>query len=190
MRNKILNIFFILVCVNLSIADEWHIDKKAGNSVTFLSSTSLLDFEGNTGLVDGYLYWEGDSLLTGKNEIYFEVQLASFKTGVGKRDQDMRNDVLHTGTYPLAILKGKAIKTYRENGMTVVDAACKLTLHGVTKSLNLKAKIEKIEDRILVKSDFSVQLKDYNIEAPSLMAFIKVAQEIKIKVQLNLIKVK
>ena len=189
-RSGLFSLLLILIFVKISLAGEWHVDKKAANNVTFMSSTSLLDFEGKTRLVDGYLYWEGDSVLQGKHDIYFEVQLASFETGIGKRDQDMRQDVLHTDKYPKAIFRGQVQKAFRDDNLTIVDVAGELNLHGIKRRINLNAQIEKVEERISVISNFSILLKDYNIEAPSLMSFIKVAQEIKLKVHLNMLKVK
>ena len=61
-----------------------------------------------------------------------------------------------------------------------------LDLHGVSKELEIPGQIEIKNNEMSVNSIFTILLKDYQIEAPSLMAFIKVAQEIKIKVHLTL----
>ena len=83
--------------------------KSDDNLVKFTSSTSLLDFDGITSNIDGYIYWEGDKIFGEKNEIYFEVDLNSVETGIGKRDRDMREDVLETDKYPKTWYKGKII---------------------------------------------------------------------------------
>ena len=59
-------------------------------------------------------------------------------------------------------------------------------VHGVEKEIEIPGKI-KIENGVMdVESKFSIYLNDFNIEAPSLIAFIKVAQEIKLKLNFKL----
>lgn len=181
-------LILLLLCCSVTFGEEWQVDKKSDNSVVFHSSTTLLDFQGKTDHIDGYIYWEGDSLLNSKSDIYFEVALATFETGIGKRDSDMRRDVLETEKYPLAKFSGIVINTKRTTNQIELKAKGKLSLHGVEKPLIIKAVLQKINKKMRVKSTFSVLLKDYNIAAPTLMAFIKVAQEIKIEVSLNLFK--
>ena len=41
-----------------------------------------------------------------KDQLHFEVDLASFDTGIGKRDRDMRQ-VLDTEQWPKAVYKGE-----------------------------------------------------------------------------------
>ena len=183
-------LMFLLILYSNILSEEWQVNKNKDNQVVFHSKTTLLDFEGTTENVDGYLLWEGDSLFKGKNEVFFEVYLASFKTGIGKRDSDMREDVLETDKYPVATFKGRVFLTKQLKESIFVKAEGTLSLHGITKSVTIEAYLYKSkDDNITVKSSFSVFLKDHNIDAPTLMAFVKVAQEIKIDVMLNLMKV-
>ena len=86
---------------------EWHVDEKAeGNQVAFTSKVVALTFTGTTDKIDGFIYWEGDSLFAAKDQLHFEVDLASFDTGIGKRDRDMRQ-VLDTEQWPKAVYKGE-----------------------------------------------------------------------------------
>ena len=185
---KILTLTIIIV--SSVLAEEWQIDKKGNNQVVFHSSTTLLDFEGTTDRVDGYIYLKDDSLFEGQNTVYFEVLPAFFKTGIGKRDSDMRSDVLETDKFPVASFKGKVVHSDQQAERTNVLAKGELKLHGVVKPITVQATIRRNHERLFIESNFSVLLKDYNIAAPTLMAFVKVAQEIKINVRLKMIKVK
>lgn len=185
---KILILIFIIFAN--SFAEEWQVDKKADNSVVFNSSTTLLDFKGTTDKIDGFIYWEGDSLFAEKSEVYFEVTPATFNTGLGKRDSDMREDVLETDKYPLSSFSGEVIKIKRIKGEIQIVAKGKLLLHGKEKPLTINAVLHKTKDKISVKSNFSIFLKDFDIDAPSLMAFVKVAQEIKLEVMFDMFKAK
>jgi polyisoprenoid-binding protein YceI len=182
---------FILFPV-LLFSEEWHVKKSEDNLVKFTSSTSLLDFDGITSEIDGYIYWEGDEIFGKNNEIYFEVDLNSVETGIGKRDRDMREDVLHTDKWPKTSYRGKINKVNANESTPnkyMVESAGKMFLHGIEKEMIVKADIEINNDMMTVKCDFSVFLKDHDIEAPTLLAFIKVAEEIKLHLNFQLEKV-
>lgn len=185
--------FFILLLLPISIiAEEWHVKKSNDNLVKFTSSTSLLDFDGITSDIDGYIYWEGEEVFGLNNQIYFEVNLNSVKTGIGKRDRDMREDVLETDKWPKTSFKGlisKFNKSENDQNIYVVTAEGIMFLHGNEKEMEINAEIE-IKNRLMnVVSNFSVFLNDFEIEAPSLMAFIKVAEEIKLHLNFQLEKI-
>jgi polyisoprenoid-binding protein YceI len=186
--NKILVI--LIISVSSLIADEWQVDKMGQRSVVFHSSTTLLDFKGTTDNIDGYIYWRGDSLFPVQSEFYFEVSPATFSTGLGKRDSDMREDVLETEKYAISSFKGKITKSTKVKDRIEIQATGIFLLHGKTKELKIIASLKRNKNRLFVECNFSVFLKDYDIDAPTLMAFVKVAQEIKINTSFEMIKVK
>jgi len=186
----IYKLYFVLVFAAGLSADDWQVDKSADNLVHFYSSTTLLDFEGTTRNIDGYIYWEGFKFFGDNNEVYFEVQLATFNTGIGKRDRDMREDVLETKKYPVASFNGKFTEVKQSGNTFNVVVSGELTLHGQSREMDITADIVLEEGVMNIKSSFNILLKDYNIEAPNLLAFIKVAQEIKISLDFNLVEVK
>lgn len=186
MKRISISYFFILIFCFPLLSKDWQVDKSADNKVTFYSSTSLLDFEGVTDKIDGYIYWEGDKVFGDKSEIYFEVQLAAFETGIGKRDRDMREDVLQTNKYPIASFTGSFIKVKKTASNYTVVAKGEMSLHGHKKEMEISGIITFEENSMNIKSNFSLFLKDYEIIAPSLMAFVKVAEEIKLELDFNL----
>ena len=169
-------------------AGEWHVDKKVkDNQVTFTSEVVALTFDGTTDKVDGYIYWEGDTLFEKKNQFVFEVELASFDTGIGKRNRDMR-DVLGTKQWPKAIFKGEII--YHQPDSTahsyVATAKGFFSMHGVEKSMEVPANIVIGSGYSKITSNFIVRLEDYNIEAPSLAAFVKVSEDVAVSVHFTM----
>ena len=187
---KIIILILVLVINTFTHAEEWDVKRDAKNSVKFTSSTTVLDFDGVTDRIDGYIYWEGDKIFSGKNELYFEVDLNTVKTGIGKRDRDMREDVLETDKWPKTYFKGtivSASKTDSSNSYNII-AKGKMFIHGVEKEMKIPAVIKLQNGTMNVQTRFSVFLKDYNIEAPSLLAFIKVAEEIKLSLNFYLQK--
>ncbi len=176
----------LLLCAPLAVhGGEWHVDKKAaGNRVEFTSKVVAFTFGGTTAKIDGFVYWEGDSLFAAKDKLHFEVDLASFDTGIGKRDRDMRR-VLGTDQWPKAVYKG-AIAEHTAVDSTVVAYRVKtkgiLSLHGVERAVEVPGTVVVEEGRSKIEAAFTIKLTDYNIEAPSLAAFVKVSEEIAVEV--------
>lgn len=181
-------LWLIVFSFGALFAGEWQVDKKAENSVVFHSSTTLLDFKGTTDNIDGYIFWEGDSLFSGKNEFYFEVDLRTFNTGNGKRDRDMREDVLHTKRTPFSSFGGQILSHIKKGNTYILSVKGTLSLHGKNKEMEMPVTISFKEGKMVAEAKFSIFLKDYNIEAPSLMAFVKVAEEIKLNIKFKLKK--
>ena len=180
----------LLICSPLAVhGGEWHVDKKAeGNQVAFTSKVVALTFTGTTDKIDGFIYWEGESIFAAKDQLHFEVDLASFDTGIGKRDRDMRQ-VLDTDQWPKAVYKGEIAEHTAVDSTEVayrVKTKGILSLHGVDRAVEVPGTVVVEEGRSKVEAAFTIKLADYNIEAPSLAAFVKVSQEIAIEVSFYL----
>ncbi len=179
-----------LFCLPAAVeGGEWHVDRKArGNQVEYTSSVASFTFSGKTDQIDGFLYWEGDSLSVEKSQLHFEVNLASFDSGIGKRDRDMR-EVLDTDQWPKAVYRGEITELAAvDTSVTAFRARTRgtLSLHGVEREIGVPGLIVMQEERSRVEAAFSLKLADYGIEAPSLAAFVKVSQEIDLEVSVSL----
>ncbi len=183
-------LYLLLAGLSVLTAGEWHVDREGENRIVFYSTTPVLDFQGETEAVDGYVYVDGDSLTAGNPEVYFEVRPALFNTGNGKRDRDMREDVLHTERYPLSRFKGRLRLTAREGDVWQALASGVFTLHGVSCPVEITGTVSRHGKGLRIRSRFSLLLGDYNIRAPELLAFVKVAEKIDIEVTLTLKRVK
>ncbi|NKB69050.1 MAG: hypothetical protein GKR89_18435 [Candidatus Latescibacteria bacterium] len=183
-----------LVCLPLAVqGGEWHVDKKAqANRVEFTSEVVTFTFSGSTDKIDGFVYWEGEELFENKDQLHFEVDLATLDTGIGKRDRDMRQ-VLGTEKWPKAVYKGEFVEhTAMDTTVAAYRVKTKgtLALHGVERPLEVPGIIVMEEGRSKVEATFTLQLADYDIEAPSIAAFVKVGQEIVVEVSFYLKHVK
>ena len=183
----------LLFYINVN-AGEWNVDTQNENEVRFLSHTVTLikdfEFEGITDNIDGYLYWEDDSLFL-NNELYFVVDLNTFETGIKKRDQDMREVVLETAKWQTTNFTGKIVH-FEKMDTTVtayrVNSKGKLSLHGVEKEIEVPGKIIFHSGNIRVQAGFGFLITDYKIEVPSILV-AKVAEKIKIKLDFYLLPV-
>lgn len=179
----------LLLCSALAgTAAEWHVDTEAEeNLVEFTSSVVTLTFTGTTDRIDGFLYWEGDSLFAEKAQLRFEVELNSLDTGIGKRDRDLR-DVLQTKKWPKAIYAARITGHAPDSTGTAYDVQTKGTfqLHGVSREIEVPGRLVMGDSTATVQAEFRLLLNDYDIEAPGLAAFIKVSEEIDVSVNVQL----
>ena len=178
---KSLLIFLFIAYLGGSVlAGEWHVNKDAENEVRFTSEVVVLTFDGVTDQIDGYIYWEGEEMFEKNSQMQFDVDLNSVETGMGKRDRDMR-EVLKTDKWPSTSFKGSIVKHSKiDSNITAYDVVAKgkMFIHGVENDIEIPGVITVDGDKIHVKVNFTVLLNDYNIEAPSLAAFVKVSEEI------------
>ncbi|MGE5621337.1 MAG: YceI family protein [archaeon] len=171
-------VLFILIIPSLLLATEYHVDKSAKNLVKFTSDAKIESFDGTTNNIDGYTYWEGDDILS-KNAIYFEVDLRTIDTGIGLRNRHMREEYLETDKFPMAAFKGRIIKAQKgSSGDINVTADGNMTIHGVTRPIEITGTLTPSGSSYRIKSNFDLKLPDYNIPIPQLM-FLKISETMK-----------
>ncbi len=171
------------------LAEEWQVDLEKPRLAKFISRAPLEEFEGVTEAIDGYLYWEGDSLFA-NNEFYFEVDLNTIDTGIGLRNRHMREKYLHTDRWPVASYRGQIDSVDQIDSLEVpvyrVHTRGTFHVHGVERPLSVVATLVQIApDVFQVTAAFQIELPDFNIEIPRIM-FFKLSKVIRIKVQFHL----
>lgn len=174
--------FLVLIGIynSLIFAAEWQVDKESENLVKFTSSTWALTFDGVTDRIDGYMYYEDDNFASSNNELYFEVDLNSIDTGIGKRNRDMREDYLETDKWPFTHFKGSFQSVERiDTTVTAFDAVVKgkMFIHGVENEIEIPGLLIVENGKMHVRAKFMVLLTDYDIEIPQLM-ILKLDNEI------------
>lgn len=166
-------------------AGEWHVDTQQDRKVEFTSTVVGYSFSGTNSDIDGFLYWEGDELFERDGQVYFEVDLRTLDTGIAKRDRDMR-DVLDIRQWPLATFAGK-VKEVVEDTTEVghrVRTRGPFTLKGVEQEMEIVGWVRPEGDQLSVESEFTVRLSDHEIEAPGLVAFVRVSDEVVVRVRM------
>ncbi|MGE5409659.1 MAG: YceI family protein [Clostridiales bacterium] len=181
----LLFLYFIIT----GFSTEHNVDKSQKNLVKFTSDAKIENFDGTTDKIDGYIYWDGDDILS-KSKIYFEVDLRTIDTGIGLRNRHMREDYLETDKYPMTNFKGKLIKAEKaSSGGYNVTAEGDMFIHGVTRPLTINATMTPSGNGFRIKSNFEVKLSDYKIPIPQLM-FLKISEIMKLQLDFFTKKVK
>ena len=180
-------LMLLALAVGPAGAGEWHVDGTAANEIEFTSEVIALTFSGVSDKVDGYFYWEGGKPFEREGQVYFEVDVRSLDTGIGKRDRDMR-DVLGAKKWPMATYKARVVGVAADTAGAGFRVRTKgaFSLHGVERELEIDGLVRREGEALIATSEFTVRLTDHQIEAPSLAAFVKVSDEVAVRVEIHL----
>lgn len=146
--------------------------------VVFEASTALEQIEPVNNEVAGII-----DAATG--DVVFEVLIRSFKFNKALMQEHFNENYLESDRYPRALFKGKITglnKTgFLKNGSYAVSVNGKLTIHGVTQSINIPASVKTDNGKLHVSAIFKIKPEDFNIGIPSLVRD-KVAQVVTVRV--------
>ena len=98
-----------------------------------------------------------------------------------KIESTMRGEVLETSKYPEMVFRSDSISATKTNeGSYRANISGELSLHGVTKPLNINARLEFGDQILRARGTFSIKQTSFNIKPPSVGAgTIKVKDELK-----------
>jgi polyisoprenoid-binding protein YceI len=163
-----------------------------GTVVVFKSRAPMEKFEGKTSRVSGWLEVDPDDL-TAPFRLEVTVDLASFDTGMSKRNEHMRDNHLETDKYPTAVFTGGELApgsatVIPVGGSATVQLIGILDLHGVAREMTCTTTVERPDSgTLLVEARFDVLLPDHRIERPKFLV-LKLAEDQKVTVRLFLKK--
>lgn len=169
------------------------------NTFTFESKAPLEKIIGMSNKIAGRVHLNPNDV-TGGSMAKFELDLASMSTGIGLRDEHMRDQFLETDKYPKAVLTIDKVtkassKTLMDQKPVTLDAKGTLELHGVKNEVQLEGitvtflkenedtKARLPGDLIHIDGGFVLKLSDYNIKRPQLV-LLKLNDNIKVNVDL------
>jgi polyisoprenoid-binding protein YceI len=108
------------------------------------------------------------------------------------RDNRLRNDGIQTNSFPTSTFKLSASVAIPADALTGarVDVTLHgdLTLHGVTKTVDIPAKAQLNGSLIQVLGTLNFPFSDYNINAPNIGGFVSVQDNGTLEFLVNLTK--
>ncbi len=166
---KLTKILWIFTLFAFSFATQFQVDSTRDNQVIFYASSTFGNFSGETNSIEGNITWESEDTLR-RSQIYFEVPLDSIDTGIGLRNNHMRNKYLETDKYPKAIYEGQIIE-WKKTGENVylIESSGTLNIHGTEKSFPLKATLAKTQEGYRLMANFKLDITNFNIEQPKFL---------------------
>ncbi|NOS94500.1 MAG: YceI family protein [Cyclobacteriaceae bacterium] len=123
------------------------------------------------------------------NAVAFSITIKDFVFDKNLMQEHFNEKYMESEKYPKATFQGK-IEGFdaSKKGEQAVKAVGKLTMHGVTKDVELPGTMEAITDTSLsIKTTFTVKLEDYKIKIPQVL-WQNIAESIEVKVDFTLVK--
>ncbi len=145
-----------------------------GNQISFVSKAPLETVEGKTDQVAGSVVVDPADLAAGCR-VEVTVDLASLDTGIGKRNQHMRENHLETERFPQAGFRADSLSGAPVALIAGAPAAFTLvgdfSLHGVTRRIAVPVTVTLSADgmALAVSAAFTVKLADYAIARPQFL---------------------
>ncbi len=152
----------MLMCVNASAKhhQSWQLDPSNSN-LSFISIKK-------SNIAETHTFSEFDGNIDGGNATV-TIKTQSIESNVDIRNQRMREFLFETGVFPEITIKAdvEAALAKLEVGQSqLITLPANLSMHGVSKEINLAARISKLsKTRLLVSSSQPVLIraKDYNM---------------------------
>lgn len=136
-------------------------DKKE-SSITYSMKHLLHSWEGVSNEVNSVILT--DEKRNTISQAAVSVKIASFDSKNANRDSHAI-EATEAIKYPAISFASSAIK---QNGNNL-DITGTLTFHGVSKTISINAEKQMVKNKTEIAGSFSVNMKDYNIDPPSLM---------------------
>jgi len=166
-------LFCSLISFNL-FGQKYRLDESL---VTFYSSAPIEDISAvskeSSGLID-----------LSTNQVAFIVPINKFKFDKKLMQEHFNEKYMESEVYSQATFQG-ALVGFDSNSydQQAVSATGKLTIHGISKNVNLPGTIQANPDLSLrISSMFTVKLEDHQIKIPQLL-WQNIAEEIEVKIE-------
>ncbi|MCB0687697.1 MAG: YceI family protein [Saprospiraceae bacterium] len=125
-----------------------------------------------------------------ENTFAFTIDVKSFEGFNSNLQRTHFNEnYLETSKYPRATFAGKIIEQidWDSEGEYQLRAKGILDIHGVKQERIIPSKVTLFSDRVIIRSEFSVALKEHDIDIPKIVAQ-KISEEIRVGIEITLYK--
>jgi hypothetical protein len=125
----------------------------------------------------------GSLLDAATGDLVFVVPIKDFQFEKRLMREHFNEKYMETHKFPKASFKGK-VTGYQpgKSGVQQVNVQGKLTIHGVTRDVNIGGTLEFTTRKVIARSKFVVKLADYNISVPQIV-WQNIAEDIEVTVE-------
>ena len=129
---------------------------------------------GRSTVLTGSLVFDGAAI----TEVVIEVDLTALTSDDSRRDGALRRQALETNTYPtttFTLTEPIPIDAVPAEGVALsVTATGDLTLHGVTREVQIPMEGQLVGDRVAVVGSLEIIFADYDMDPPSAFIVLEV----------------
>lgn len=142
------------------LAQKYNVEK---SSVSFFSDAAIEDITAENKKAAGIF-----NAATG--DIVFSIPINEFQFEKSLMQEHFNEKYMQSDKFPKSTFQGKVTGfNPAATGVQEAKANGKLTIHGVTKEVEIPGTIQKQNNKFQFKTKFIVKLVDYNIEIPQLL---------------------
>jgi polyisoprenoid-binding protein YceI len=150
-------------------------------TLSFDGHASVGDFTGSTSEVRGEM--SGGALTEVRG--WVEAPVRSLETGNRKRDRDL-NKSMESDKYPTIRFELARVTPAGPDGSVTLGG--RMMIHGVTREVALPAKVSAEGGGARVRSDFPLNLKDYEIGGlTKMLGMLKMQEKIEVHVDVSFV---
>lgn len=170
-------------------ARSYQLNPKAKNRVEFHSKATLESFSGKAKSITAEFDVEPENLAATRGKV--TVDLRSLDTGIDMRNKHMRENHLHTDSFPSAIFNVDSLRMLSSprTGTDSVAVYGVMTIRGVSQATAARGVVTTQpgsgEGARRFEAEFPLKITDFGIPRPEFL-FLKLAEEVKIVVDLTL----
>jgi len=173
---KILSLILLIgICAYTAHAQRL---KTTTGQVSFYSEAPMENIEANSAKVTSILDLE-------KGDMAFLIPITSFQFEKKLMQEHFNENYLESEKYPDATFKGKLLN-YDPNakGEQSVKAKGQMTIHGVTKEIDVEGTLKPSGNGMELKTKFPIRVADYKIKIPKIV-FYNIAEVVDVTINLT-----
>ena len=171
---KYLLVFLMVSSLN-TLAQKYSVDK---SMIVFFSDAAIEDITAkNTKASSIFNVETGD--------IAFSIPIKDFEFAKKLMKEHFNEKYMETEKFSKSTFQGKVSGfDVKSTGSQAAKATGKLTLHGVTKDIEVPGTVEIEGDKLILKSKFKVKLEDYGVARPQLL-WQNIAEEVEVSIDFS-----
>ena len=174
MKRIFISIFTVLLIVAHTSAQLF---KTVSSEITFFSEAPLEDIAAKNNKAVSIFNSE-----TGEIAISIPINKFQFKKSL--MQEHFNEKYMESDKFPKATFKGEILNFDLSTDKQPTKARGDLTIHGVTREVELEGVFDLSEEKLFITTSFQVKLEDHKIKIPSLL-FQNIAEIIDVKVSLE-----
>ena len=148
--------------------------------IYFISHTEAIDIDANNYQVASFL-----DIATGK--IQCAVLIKSFEFTLATAKEHFNESYMESEKFPKATFKGEIINLEEINiekpGVQKIIVRGEIVIRGISKNIEVTAELTVKENEIIARSEFVLEIADFNIRVPKLVEQ-RVAKQIAVTVNM------
>ncbi len=170
---KLILVFFLTAQILDSQAQKYVAESSA---VSFFSHGAIEDIA-----ADNSKSMSIFDIATG--DVVFAIPIKDFEFPKSLMKEHFNEKYMETEKFPKATFQGK-ITDFQSTitGVQQAKGVGKLTIHGVTKEIDMPGTVEVVKGKVVMKSKFIIKLADYKITIPQLL-WQNIAEEVEVKIE-------